>query len=138
MGRDAIIAKIDALHVPNPSGIIIVAGAAMAMIGLRTTNDIDLVVDDVNWGYLINLDGWSVQQLGTRIIDNLGVFDVWPGWVDKRTHPYKIINFETIKSDTYIDASGYLVPTISHQILMKQQLRRKKDNVDITSLKRLL
>lgn len=137
MNRDEVVAEVNALRLPHPDGVIIVAGTAMAMIGLRTTSDIDLLVDERNWRYLAGLAGWTKQTLGpdrVRLVDSTGKFDVWSVWVDKRVHPYKVIDFREIEPNTYIDTSGYRIPTTAQQIMMKRQLARKKDAVDIKML----
>ncbi len=141
MDANAIVTALHELQLPNPDGVIIVSGAAMAMTGLRLANDIDLMVDEENWHHLTALKGWREQWLDEnqpRAINSTRMFDVWRCWVDKRTDPWTFIDFKEIWQQTYSDKSGYRVPTIECQILMKQQLVRTKDEPDIARLQSVL
>lgn len=131
MDKDAILTRMASIHFPDPGGVIIVGGTAMAMLGIRKAEDIDLLLSWQNWRYVSTLPDWKLTtSYGRRHFISIdGDFDAWRWWFD--TNARRRISFQEIASHCLVTQAGYLLPTADYQIAMKRQLDRPKDRADI-------
>lgn len=137
MNKSTITQEIRALNLPELSGVIVVGGAYLELLGLRQAADIDLAVSGVNWNYLRDELAWPVYAKGKspymRSPD--GRFDVWNGWYDRQHQ--RVIGFEELLRHSTRHEAGFLVPTIEYQIQLKRGDGRPKDITDIAMLEGL-
>ena len=135
MDKSAILTRMASINLPDPSGAIIVGGTAMALLGLRKAEDIDLLLNWHNWEYVSTLPDWKLTtSYGRRhLIDKDGYFDAWRWWFDMKTQ--RRIPFREVAAHCQVTSEGYLYPSLEYQIEMKRQLGRPKDYADIKLLK---
>lgn len=129
--------EIIELNFPDLSSVIVIGGAYLELLGVRSAGDIDLAVSKINWEYLRNDLGWSVHTKGESLYmrDPAGRFDAWRGWYD-REHQ-RIIEFDELLKNSLVHHQGFRVPTVEYQIQLKRWDGRQKDLEDIALLERI-
>lgn len=120
--------KIQALHLKK-GDYVVVAGGVLAILGLRPTNDIDLVVSQEMFNKLKSLPDWQVDYFNDQEVLKNDPYDVGVS--------FDGANLETLLLDSLSrDGVEYMNP--ERLLNWKQKMNREKDQRDITLLLKYL
>ena len=124
-----VVAMIKKLEF-NQSDFVVIGGSVMEVLGLRSTNDVDMVVEQSLYDELHENLGWHefIQDNGECILSHEGFHAMrsWLGW-----------DASNLKKDALIiDNIHYMNP--SKLMEGKQRVGRKKDIEDVILLQKYL
>jgi len=116
MNKDEIL---NTLKKYNLKDFIIISGASMVIQGVKkTTNDIDIIVDDDTYNFLLDNCNCKLEKI-------VNGYKVW--FIDE------IINFSNnyFNKVDYIKYEEYKIQTLDSIRKLKLDLNRKKDRLDL-------
>lgn len=116
--------RIKALKL-DKNDYVVIGGAVLDSLGIRETNDVDLVVSKTTYNRL-NKDMWKeyIQDDGKRVLSKNG-YKIMTHWLGR--------TLKDLQKHSFI-ASGIPVMDLDDLISCKAQLGRKKDIRDIASI----
>jgi len=112
--------KIATLNLPKDSYIVVGSGI-LGALGIRESNDIDLVVIDDVYRMMSEL-GWEEGRWGDKVVYQQGVFDIGKDWYGQTTS-------DLLKNAQYVDDIPYL--SLNDVYDWKKQRGQEKDIRDI-------
>ncbi len=112
-----------------PQEFVLIGGAVMEILKLRTTNDIDMVVSAKLYERYRNHFRWKefVHDDGKRVLSHNG-YHMMKTWMNR--------DLKRLKSDAFLHEGVYCM-SVAQLIACKQLLGRKKDISDIELLHKL-
>lgn len=119
--RQRLAERVNDLRIPQDSYLIVGSGI-LHVLGIRKSNDIDLLVTTEVFSDLADR-GWTVttRDDGTSTVGHED-FDCMTDWYDKGLH-------EMLPEAQYVDGAPYLA--LSAVYRWKQELGREKDQADL-------
>lgn len=134
MDKAAVLAALNELAVP-PASLVIMGGSALAVYGIRSAEDIDLLVSPETYNKLSATPGWEREDSHGvhRLVSKNGLFDVWQWWYDERS-AVRILYEEVLRHAVNIP-EGYMVPSLDYLLKLKRMGLRDKDKADVQLLK---
>lgn len=109
---------------------VVIGGAVLEALGLRTTNDVDIAVSSKVYDHFHTEERWQeyVQDNGKKILSHNG-YNMMHGWTGMR--------FGKLRDHAFL-VDGVPLMDIQELIAAKKQLARKKDLSDIKLLETYL
>ena len=145
--NSTIADEIQELQFPDPNAVIVCAGSALELYGIRYAADIDLIVNSVNFEYLKDL-GWKEEVRGkfdesmeqvTALSDTSGRFDVWSQWYDASLPKgQRNRSFEQMLKESISHQAGFYIVTLKYLRHLKQVEGRAKVAVVIRLIDKYL
>lgn len=125
----SVISLVKRLPLPAKD-FVLIGGAVMEILGLRTTSDIDMVVSDKLYNRFRTHYLWKefVHDDGKRVLSHNG-YHMMHTWMGR--------DVKKLKKDAFTH-EGVQCMSTAQLIACKQRLGRKKDQADILLLKKYL